>query len=175
MAPDHWFGMVDPTWQGHGTPPAWAVMGEWRSGVEGEIEEWRDNAEYRPSPAALGWPDPTDSIDEALQLAATGYGPVENLIRLLATAHVRILLTPDELPLSTQTVDNFPVVPVFTSDAYVRTLNGLRSRTLPMADVMAQIVERHGIYVNPVGPVGMVVEAEPLNAAIAAAQADAPS
>jgi hypothetical protein len=149
-------------------------MGEWRAGVEGEIEEWRDNAEYRPSPAALGWPGPTDSVDEALQLAATGYGPVEDMVRLLATAQVRILLTPDDVPLSTRTVDDLPVVPVFTSDAYVRTLNGLLSRTLPMADVMARVPEPHGIYVNPTGPVGMVVGAEPLNAAIAAARAHAP-
>ncbi|MDX3849483.1 type VII secretion system-associated protein [Streptomyces sp. AK02-01A] len=173
IAPDHWFGMVDPTWRGHGNPPAWAVIGEWRSGTDGEIEEWRENEDYRPSPAALGWPDPTDSIDQAVQLAVTGYGRAENVIRLLATANVQILLTPDDLPLAAWTTDNLPVVPIFTSDDHVRTLSGLGSRTLPMADVMGQLPSRHRVYVNPTGAVGMVIETEPLNAAIAAAQVEA--
>src|SRR5689334_19769054 len=46
LAPDHWLGMVDPTWTGEGEPPSWALVGEWRSSPEGEIVEWRDNEEY---------------------------------------------------------------------------------------------------------------------------------
>ncbi|WP_443063285.1 hypothetical protein [Streptomyces sp. NBC_00445] len=54
LAPDHWLGMVDPAWSGKGEPPDWAVVGQWRSGLDGEIEEWRANEEYRPLAAGTG-------------------------------------------------------------------------------------------------------------------------
>ncbi len=47
--------------------------------MNGEIEEWRANEDYRPSPTALGWPEPTDDVDEAVQRASTGYGPVDEV------------------------------------------------------------------------------------------------
>lgn len=72
LAPDPWLGMVDPAWQGEDEPPHWAVVGQWRSGSAGEIEEWRPNEEYRPSPQPLGRPAPSDPVDEAVQRAATG-------------------------------------------------------------------------------------------------------
>ena len=56
LAPDHWLGVVDPMWYGEGKPPEWAMTGRWRSGLDGEIVEWEDNPDYRPSPRALGWP-----------------------------------------------------------------------------------------------------------------------
>lgn len=54
LAPDHWLGMVDPTWQGEGAPPTWALVGQWRSSPEGEIVEWQDNEEYQPLPEGSG-------------------------------------------------------------------------------------------------------------------------
>ncbi|MGW5120569.1 type VII secretion system-associated protein, partial [Streptomyces noursei] len=66
-APDHWLAMVDLTWVGEGAPPLWAVIGQWRSGPDGTIVEWRDNPEYRPSPQMLEWADPTDPVDRAVQ------------------------------------------------------------------------------------------------------------
>src|SRR5689334_16851963 len=74
LAPDHWISMVDPGWQGEGMPPSWSVVGRWRSGLDGTIEEWEDNEEHRLSPESLDWPEPTDDVDAALQLAVTGYG-----------------------------------------------------------------------------------------------------
>lgn len=79
VAPDHWLGLVDPGWRGEGAPPRWTVAGEYRSGPEGEVVECRENEEYRPSPLALGWPKPTGPVDEAVQLASTGWGPPEDV------------------------------------------------------------------------------------------------
>jgi hypothetical protein len=73
MAPDHWLGMVDPAWNGEDELPPWAMIGQ-----------WRENEDYRPSPSALGWPKPTDDVDAAMQLAATGYGPGEAVTDALA-------------------------------------------------------------------------------------------
>ncbi|MFI5998699.1 type VII secretion system-associated protein [Streptomyces sp. NPDC051362] len=172
LAPDHWFGMVDPGWRGEGTPPRWAVVGEWRSGLDGDIAEWQDNQDYRPSPTALGWPEPTDDVDEAIQLAATGYGPGEEVIRLLAPAEVSVLLGLDEQPLTTRTSDGLPVVLAFTSDAQLRTVGALSSRTVPVADLVRQLPPAHQLFVNPTGVIGMVVETEQLSSAIASPQVD---
>ncbi|GAA4949479.1 hypothetical protein GCM10023238_14770 [Streptomyces heliomycini] len=60
LAPEHWISMIDPGWDGEGVPPDRVVVGRWRTGTTGEIEEWEDNEAYRPSPEALGWPEPTD-------------------------------------------------------------------------------------------------------------------
>ncbi|MFC4508310.1 MULTISPECIES: type VII secretion system-associated protein [Streptomyces] len=169
LAPDHWFGMVDPGWRGEGTPPRWAVVGEWRTGVDGDIAEWQDNEDYRPSPMALGWPEPTDAVDAAVQLAATGYGPGDDVLRLLAPAEVSVLLGAGEQPLATRTSDGLPVVPVFTSEAQVRAVGALGSRTVPVADLVGQLPPEHQLYVNPTGVIGMVIETEQLRAAIASA------
>ncbi|MFE7122025.1 type VII secretion system-associated protein, partial [Streptomyces sp. NPDC057654] len=85
-APDQWFGMIDPAWSGAGAPPVWAMAGEWRSGSRGEVVEWRDNEQYRPSLAALGWAGPKDPVDAALQLAATGYCRADAVTRQPASA-----------------------------------------------------------------------------------------
>jgi hypothetical protein len=34
-APGHWLAFVDPTWRGEGEVPVWAIVGEWRSGLDG--------------------------------------------------------------------------------------------------------------------------------------------
>lgn len=56
--------------------------------------EWEDNEAYPPSPQSLGWPEPTDDFDAALQLAVTGYGPPQDGLRALATAEVAVLALP---------------------------------------------------------------------------------
>ncbi|OSP43985.1 hypothetical protein B7767_07315, partial [Streptomyces sp. 13-12-16] len=100
LAPDHWLGVVDPMWSGEGKPPEWAMTGRWRSGLDGEIVEWEDNPDYRPSPRALGWPEPEDEVDRAVQLASTGYGPGEAVPAALAGREVAVLTAPGGGPLS---------------------------------------------------------------------------
>lgn len=120
LAPDHWLYLADPAWQGDGPPPEWAVVGQWRSDSEGEIVEWEDNEDYRPSPEAMGWPEPADDVDRAIQLATTGYGPVEDVTSALARTEVAVLVTADGEPVSASATDGTAVVPVFTSPAISR-------------------------------------------------------
>jgi hypothetical protein len=169
LAPDHWLGMVDPAWQGEGPPPTWAVVGEWRSGLSGGIEEWRENEAYRPSPEALGWPAPTDEVDEAVQLASTGYGDGEEVPRLLAGAEVGVLLGPDARPLAASTPDGSAVIPVFTSTTHLQGMGMLASEVRRVADLLDELPDGHRLYLNPTGPVSMVVETDALRAAMAAA------
>ncbi|WP_345747506.1 type VII secretion system-associated protein [Streptomyces sp. ODS28] len=175
LAPDHWLGMVDPTWQGEGRPPAWALVGQWRSSPEGEIVEWQDNEEYRPSPRALGWPEPLDEVDAAVQLAATGYGPGEDVTgALAATEEVAVFVTPDGSPLAATAPDEeTPVVPVFTSPAYLHTSGRLAFALHPVRALLERLPEGHLIYLNPSAPVSMTVDTDELRALLGARETPA--
>ncbi|MFI0513842.1 type VII secretion system-associated protein [Streptomyces sp. WSLK1-5] len=176
LAPDHWLGMVDPTWNGEGPPPAWAVVGQWRSGLDGEIVEWQDNEEYRPSPKALGWPEPADDVDAAVQLAATGYGPGEDVTRALAElSEAAVFVTPHGDPLPATAPDGeTPVVPLFTSPVYLHTSGRLAFELMPVSDVLDRLPEGHLLYLNPSAPVSMTVETDALREALAGDTAEAP-
>ncbi|MFD7917694.1 type VII secretion system-associated protein [Streptomyces sp. NPDC059740] len=168
LAPDHWLGMVDPTWSGEGAPPAWAVVGQWRSGQDGEIAEWRDNEDYRPSPTALGWPEPADAADAAVQLAATGYGPGEDVTSALASLpELAVFVTADGDPLVAAAPDGeTPVVPVFTSPVYLHMSGRLAFELMSVAEVLDRLPEGHLLYLNPSAPVSMTVETEALREAL---------
>lgn len=168
LAPDHWLGMVDPTWSGEGAPPAWAVVGQWRSGLDGEIVEWRDNEDYRPSPTALGWPEPADDVDAAVQLAATGYGPGEDVTTALAgLSELAVFVTTSGEPLVAAAPDGeTPVIPVFTSPVYLHMSGRLAFELMSVHDVLDSLPEDHLLYLNPSAPVSMTVETERLREAL---------
>ncbi|MCT9084363.1 type VII secretion system-associated protein [Streptomyces fulvoviolaceus] len=158
LAPDHWISAIDPGWHGEGVPPDFAVVGRWRSGAGGEIEGWEDNDAYRPSPETLGWPEPTDAVDAALQLAVTGYGPPEDVADALADAEVAVLTLPDGSPVTATATDGTPVVPVFTSAAHLDLFGGFASARRTTADLFPQLPPGHRLYVNPSSPAGAVLE-----------------
>lgn len=168
-APDHWLGLVDPGWRGEGAPPRWTVAGEYRSSPEGEVVEWRENEEYRPSPLALGWPKPTDPVDEAVQLASTGWGPPEDVPQRLAGTIVGIWLAPDGTPLRTRTPDGTAVVPVFTSGDQLQAASQFATSTIPVHELAGLLAADEQLYLNPLGVVAMVVDP---GAVLTAADAD---
>ncbi|MGO4430889.1 type VII secretion system-associated protein, partial [Streptomyces sp. MCAF7] len=114
-APNHWLYLTDPTWRGEAPPPEFAVVGQWRSDDNGEIVEWQANEDYVPSPGARGWPEPTDDVDRAVQLATTGYGPADDVTAALAKAELAMLVTADGRPVSASAADGTAVVPIYTS------------------------------------------------------------
>ncbi len=176
LAPDHWFGMIDPTWSGVGEPPSWALVGQWRSDQDGEIVEWQDNEEYRPSPTALEWPDPTDPVDAAVQLAATGYGPSEAVTEALATAEFAVFLAPGGgLASCVAPDDETPVVPVFTSPDHLHMAGRLSFKPMKAPELLDRLPEGHLIYLNASGAVSMAVEPQFLREAVAAAGTDGES
>lgn len=165
-APEHWFGMVDPAWSGDGAPPLWAVIGQWRSDAGGEIAEWQRNDAYRPSPGMLGWPEPTDDVDAAMQLAATGYGPVEAVALAVVTAELAVLTAPGGGVVSVCTPDGDPVVPVFTAPAHLERAGALAHRVLPVAEAFALVPEGQDLYLNPTGPVALRLSGDDLSRAV---------
>ncbi|MBT3149318.1 SseB family protein [Streptomyces sp. CHD11] len=174
MAPDHWISTVDPGWRGEGVPPDHAVAGRWRSDSDGEIVEWEDNDAYLPSPEVLGWPEPTDPVDEALQRAVTGYGPPEDVALALAGAEVAVLTLPDGSPVTATGSDGTPVVPVFTSSRYLNMVGALAFDHLAAADLLPRLPEGHRLYVNPSSPAGAVLETGPLAQMMDSAAASRP-
>ncbi|MGW4305346.1 type VII secretion system-associated protein [Streptomyces californicus] len=165
-APEHWLGTVDPAWRGEGEPPLWAVIGQWRSDADGEIVEWQRNEHYRPSPGMLGWPEPTDDVDAAMQLAATGYGPVENVALAAVAAELAVLTAPDGGAVSACTPEGDAVVPVFTSPEHLKRAGALAHRVLPLAEAFALVPEGQDLYLNPTGPVALRLSADDLSRAV---------
>lgn len=178
LAPDHWLYLTDPAWQGEGAPPEWAVVGQWRSDADGEIVEWEDNEEYRPSPEAMGWPEPADDVDRAVQLATTGYGPAEDVTAALARAEVAVLVTADGTPVSASAPDGTAVVPVYTSPRYLHAAGPLGFEQLPVTDLLGRIPPGHSLCLNSSAPVSMVLAtdglAEALEEALKEARTDDP-
>ncbi|MFD8902125.1 type VII secretion system-associated protein [Streptomyces ardesiacus] len=162
LAPDHWLYLPDPAWRGEGPPPDWAVVGQWRSDSDGTIVEWEDNPEYRPSPEAMGWPEPADEIDRAIQLATTGYGPAEDVTAALSGAEVAVLVTADGEPVRASAPDGTPAVPVYTSPRYLHAAGRLASQNLPVGTLLTRVPPGHALYLNSTAPVGMVLPTEGL-------------
>ncbi|MEU6292504.1 type VII secretion system-associated protein [Streptomyces sp. NPDC046988] len=161
-APGHWFGMVDPAWRGEGVPPNWAVVGRYRSSARGEVVQWQYNDGYRPSPAANGWPPPTDPVDEAIQLALSGYGPEDDVLGLLADAEVGVMIGPAGRPVEACSPDGTPVVPVFTSEPQLHSGGRYATRTVRVPDLVGELGEDMLLYVNPAGAVCMTVDPDDL-------------
>jgi SseB protein N-terminal domain len=177
LAPDHWLGMVDPTWSGEGEPPSWALVGQWRSSLAGEIVEWRDNEEYRPSPSALGWPEPADDVDAAVQLAATGYGPGDAVTDALAALpEAAVFVTPEGDPLPATAPDGTTrVIPVFTSPAYLHAAGRLAFKLVSVRELADRLPADHVLYLNPSAPVSMTVDTAMLREALASEAEKSPA
>ncbi|MBL1290853.1 type VII secretion system-associated protein [Streptomyces sp. For3] len=162
LAPDHRLHLADPAWQGDGQPPTWAVVGQWRSDAEGQIVEWEDDEDYRPSPEAMGWPEPTDDVDRAVQLATTGYGPADDVTAALAGAEVAVLVTADGEPVSAAAPGGTAVVPVYTSSRHLQAVGQVGFELLPVADLLGRIPQGHALCLNSSAPVSMVVATDGL-------------
>ncbi|MFE4627274.1 type VII secretion system-associated protein [Streptomyces mirabilis] len=154
--------VVDPAWEGAGQPPTWATLGNWVSDERGEVCEWRENLEYRPSPRHLGFPEPTDETDEAIQLAVTGYTEDTKVFETLLAADVAVLLAPDRQPLVVALQDGLPAVPVFTSTAHLRSAGQMASDVVAVTELMDLLQVDSRLYVNAASHISLVVETRSL-------------
>jgi hypothetical protein len=160
-SPNSWCPMIDPAWdEEQGAAPDWAVVGWWWSGETGELETWKTNPDYRPSPQALGWPAPTDPVDEVLQLAGTGYLPPGEVALALAGNSVGVFVCADGEPLVGAAPDRTPVVPVYTSPRHVQMAGRMLYEVRPVSAVVSSLPDGHQLYLNPTGPVSMLLEAD---------------
>ncbi|MDP4506028.1 type VII secretion system-associated protein [Nonomuraea turcica] len=71
--PGRWLYVIDEYFDPDGEVPPFGVAGAWQVDERGQIAEFRPNPHYRPSPLTLGYPEPTDELDAAIQFGSTGY------------------------------------------------------------------------------------------------------
>ncbi|MDH6116808.1 hypothetical protein ABH930_000227 [Kitasatospora sp. GAS204A] len=174
-APGQWIGLVDPTWQGEGPPPAWAVLGEWLGDEGGEVTEFKENEEYRPSPLAHEWPEPTDPVDAAVQLAATGYGSPEDVLRALAGATVALAVGEDKSIQVVELPDGERAVLVYTAEEHLEAAEVQSYGEVELAGLVGNIPEGLWIMVNLGGPVSMRIDPADVRALLEAQGAAAVS
>ncbi|MEW2165698.1 type VII secretion system-associated protein [Streptomyces sp. NPDC007084] len=167
IAPDHWIRMIDPAWNGDGEPPEWAVGGVWRSDEDGNIVEGEVNEDYKPSPAAMGWPPPIGPLDEAVQLAATGYITEDTLARELAASDVLVFVDENGEPALVRAPDGSDVVAVSADAVLVDEEENPHVR-MPVEELLRRTNDEWDLYfLSPSAPVSIVVPAETLLDALA--------
>ena len=75
-----WLYVIDPAFDPNTEVPPWGIVGAYPVNAYGEIESrFAANDTYRPSPRALGWPEPTTQLERMIQLAKAGHRPTHDL------------------------------------------------------------------------------------------------
>ncbi|RLK59618.1 type VII secretion system-associated protein [Actinokineospora cianjurensis] len=113
--PGGWVEVLDPSHPGPDTPE-WAVVGRYPVDTWGGIiAEFQANPQYRPSPVALGWPEPRSEAEAVLQLAHTGQ--IEYREAVIAVLAATLVLPADPTrPPRTRLVLRDRVVDAFVTD-----------------------------------------------------------
>src|SRR5262245_19762574 len=89
--PGGWLYEIDPFFDPAGEGPPHGVVGAWRIDDDGHItEDFQANPNYLPSPHTREFPEPTDALDGATQLAATGYTDNGTVMQVLLESQVVI-------------------------------------------------------------------------------------
>ncbi|MDP9846005.1 type VII secretion system-associated protein [Streptosporangium lutulentum] len=158
--PGTWLYAIDPFFDSGGEVPPYGIVGAWQVDERGEIiEEFRHNPNYRPSPVALDYPEPTDPVDRAVQLGATGYDDGEDIASLFLEAEVIVAVGPGG------------GIPVFDTGegraAFVYTARAHLPDEPPDSstgwqrirggDLIALLPAGVGVAINPSGPTGVIL------------------
>lgn len=121
--PNNWLYCIDPFFAeaertGQGVPP-FGIIGAYQVDRAGEImPEFQPNPNYQPSPMALGLTEPTNPVEQALQLAATGYGSETQLRAALLAGRVFTAREPYGVPIVDEGQGRHSVR-AYTSERYV--------------------------------------------------------
>jgi hypothetical protein len=169
-APDHWLTIVDRHWSGdeYEPPPRWAMLGRWRTDEYGEIVEWEENAEYRPSPDAYGWAPPVSPADAAARLVATGYGSEEVLALALADDELAVCLDDEGEFAVTEAPDGTSVVSVFTVAPQLDAQRLPPYALMSPADFLDRLPEgKEVLFLSSSAPVGQLITASALRSGMA--------
>ncbi|MER6031076.1 type VII secretion system-associated protein [Streptomyces sp. NPDC001851] len=135
---------IDPAFDPQGEVPGYGIRGAFTVGADGEITGYETNEHYRPSPLALNFPTPTDPLDEAAQLALTGYGPqsaVERALRSITVAVAKVT--------TSATAD--PETAVFSSPSHLP--DGITATRVSGVQLLASLPVGSTIHINPASPV----------------------
>lgn len=118
--PGTWLYVIDEAFDPTGNVPSWAVIGAYPVNDRGEIvDDFHFNDQYRPSPQALGFPDPSSELEYLLQLIYTRHRPEEDLAPAVLDAELYVFAyTPAQRTLvGVHDLDGDVVVPAYTARA----------------------------------------------------------
>jgi hypothetical protein len=150
--PGGWVYAVDPAFDLSGAVPPHGVVGAWKVDERGEIVgEFTWNPNYRPSSQALELPPPTDPLDGAVQLAATGYGPEDAVIGRFLEREV--LVTGE---------DRGTTVRAFSSQAHLPPGEEGNWQRVPGRELVARLPAGGEVVVNPGAPTSVRLAADDL-------------
>ncbi|OZM71476.1 hypothetical protein CFN78_20245 [Amycolatopsis antarctica] len=120
--PNSWLYVIDEAFDPGGRVPPWAVVGAYPVNAAGDIvEDFHPNDRYRPSPKALGFPEPGNELERMLQLVRTRNRPKEDLpgVVLDATLYIYALAPSQTSAIGFHDTSGRVLVPAYTSKSLV--------------------------------------------------------
>ncbi|GAA5157302.1 MULTISPECIES: type VII secretion system-associated protein [Amycolatopsis] len=166
--PNSWLYVIDEAFDPNGPVPSWAVVGAYPVNGRGMIvEDFHPNDRYRPSPKALGFPEPANELERLLQLVRTNHRPAEDLppVILDATLFVYAMSPLQRTVIGFHNTDGRVMVPAYTSKSLVPR-EWPHARAVLGRDIVP-LLAGHPVTINPHDVVTAVVPAEHLVQALA--------
>ena len=167
--PNSWLYVIDPAFDPNSEVPPWGIVGAYPVDARGEIESrFAANDTYRPSPRALGWPEPTTQLERMIQLAKAGHRSARELPAAVLDTTL-LVYQPRDGRYAENGLLAFPdrhsgrlVVPACTSVDHVPAdWPGWRSvRGLDLVDALGECP----LAINADGPISAIIPAELLRA-----------
>ncbi|WP_116204922.1 type VII secretion system-associated protein [Amycolatopsis circi] len=166
--PNSWLYVIDEAFDARGPVPSWAVVGAYPVNGTGEVvEDFHPNDRYRPSPKALGFPEPRNELERLLQMVRTEHRPAEDLPRVIldSTLLVYALSPVQRTVIGFHNAGGRVMVPAYTSKSLVPR-EWPHARAVLGRDI-AGLLAGHPLAVNPHDLITAVVPAEHLLKALA--------
>jgi hypothetical protein len=166
--PNSWLYVIDEAFDPNGPVPSWAVVGAYPVNAAGKVvEDFHPNDRYRPSPKALGFPDPETDLERLLQLVYTKHRPAEDLPRVIldSTLFVYAMSPVQRTVIGFHDAEGRVLVPAYTAKTLVPK-EWPHARAVLGRD-MVPLLAGHPVALNPHDVITAVVPAEHLAKAIA--------
>lgn len=170
--------VMDPEFDANGEVPPWGVRGAFPADpTTGEIsrEQWIPNPNYRPGPKMRDWPEPTNAIERALELAASGYSAADGLLHTLAAAHAHLSVItdvqdPEQIPVVADH-NGRPVLHAYTSENRLPPQNTATSQRIAVR-ILVKILNAPDMQLalNVDSPPGIILPGRDIVAAMLTAR-----
>ncbi|WP_438938481.1 type VII secretion system-associated protein [Amycolatopsis orientalis] len=165
--PNSWLYVIDEAFDPDGPVPSWAVVGAYPVNGTGEIvEDFHPNDRYRPSPKALGFPEPRNELEQLLQLVRTNHRPAADLPRVFldSTLFVYALSPVQRTVIGFHNTDGQVLVPAYTAKTLVPS-EWPHARAVLGRD-MVPLLAGHPVAINPHDRLTAIVPSEHLDKAL---------
>ncbi len=166
--PNSWLYVIDEAFDPKGPVPSWAVVGAYPVNAAGDVvADFHPNDRYRPSPKALGFPDPTNDLERLLQLVRTEHRPSSDLPRVVldSTLFVYAMSPVQRTVIGFHNTDGQVLVPAYTRKSLVPR-EWPHARAVLGRDIVA-LLGGHPVALNPHDLITAVIPAEHLHNALA--------